>query len=492
MQKILTPQQMYEVDKQSTSKYDIPSVLLMENAASYTFNILKQYIKIENSIAIFSGVGNNGGDGVAIARHLISNGFNPEVYIIGDLDKATNDFKTNLSIIKKSKLKINHISKVDQIEKFDFNHDYIIDSLLGIGIKGDLRTPIKELVQKLNSINSFKISIDVPTGLNALNGLAPEVCFKADITITMFAPKTGHFLNDGKDYTGILKTVSIGSFNELLDEYSNIMHINVLQSYDKLENVSKFDLGRLLVIAGSKTFPGAASLCSNAAIINGTGLVHLLSPNIDSNSLSEVIKHKCKDSKYINDNDIDDLPYELSEFDCTVCGPGIGNKDSHYDLIECILSKDNIKVLDADAIRYIDIKKKYKHQLVITPHTGELANLLDIDRQNIYKNLPQIAIETAKDIECIIVLKGPSTIITDGDDTFIMSSGSSKLATAGSGDVLAGIISSDIARYYKKHKLIDIVSNSVLKHALAAQQIQLDNNYKSIIASDIIKGLKCL
>lgn len=481
---ILTPKEMYSLDSHLINNVGIESKLLMENAAVYTSHKIRELLPLNSNILILCGVGNNGGDGLAIVRHLV-NDYNVSYTLIGDISKQTNDNKYNYDILKGLML--------EKKEKEDIhfnNYDCIIDSLLGIGGKPPLNEELTDIVLKANSSECIRIAIDIPTGLNSETGEAFPTTFKADYTFTMYAEKTGMLLNDGKDYCGKIITLDLGVPQRLISSYSKIQKYNTISLLKRNNNTSKFYYGKCIVIAGSESMSGAAALTCNSAISAGAGLVYLITTNIHYGLYPEIIAYEI--DKYsttiLNYNNINEL---LNKSDSIVIGPGLGKSNEITEMINSIIDKYSDKkiIIDADGISSLECNMVYRQNITITPHLGEFANLIGSNRNDITNNLVTLVKETAKKMNINILLKGPTTIITDGEDVLFVSDGIPEMATAGSGDVLSGILGAQV-----NHNLcptyLQIIANSALAHVNAAKMALISKN--SIIATDIIKGLKCI
>lgn len=484
MKPILKPIEMYELDSYLVKNLGFSSEILMENAASYSSKFIIQNLDHNSNILILCGIGNNGGDGLALVRHL-QNYFKVNYAIIGDKSKFTKDTLKNYNILKS--LGINEI----ELKYLNPNeYDCIIDSILGIGSKLPLRENLSTLIQQLNNCNSIKIAIDIPTGLDAESGIADTNTFKADYTLTMYAGKTGLYLNDGKDFTGKVIILNLGIPDTTILRFSEIIHFKHLKFQIRKHNSSKFDYGKCLVIAGSENMPGAGALTSNAAISSGAGIVYHCTTKLGNSIYPEIITLKLSDysDKIIDNNEFNEI---ASKCNTIVIGPGLGKSDMNKQMIISILNqyKDKIIIIDADGIGSLDNNIKYNNNIVITPHIGEFSNLINRNRIEILSNLPSLVKETAKNMNITILLKGSTTIISDGEEVVFVTNGLPEMATAGSGDVLSGILG---AQLYQNicGKMILNIANAALTHIHAAKLALKEKSH--IIASDIIRGLNCI
>lgn len=455
---VLTPNEVRQADETAINKFNIPSVILMENAARSIAELIKTIPGYDNNfsskIAVFCGVGNNGGDGYALARHLVDLG-DVEVFWIGDSKKMSSETKQNFDILKSLGIRVEHITHSDQISSIDDDYDLIVDALIGVGGTENLKGIVVDLLEKINMMPGIKVAVDVPTGLNALTGQCHPDTFVADYTVTMFAIKTGMVIGDGPEFCGNIVVGRLGAPQTIVDEICNTF---IIEKNDFLANLpsrkrnsSKFDYGKVLVIAGSHKMPGAAALVANSAIKNGAGLVYLFTPKIHSKTLPEIIAFEAQSNQF-GTFSIENLP-EILEFSKKVSvlaiGPGMQINDETEQIVAEIInncSKDIPILLDADAITPNLQKLKLNQNVLLTPHIGEFSRLTGIAREEIIKNPIHYAQQWATKMHCNILLKGPTTIITNGKQTFLNTYGSPVLATAGSGDVLTGIIASFVAQ----------------------------------------------
>lgn len=481
---IFTPNEMYQLDSYIINNVMIPSMLLMEAAAIYSAKFIKAKLDYSSCVLILCGVGNNGGDGLALVRHL-SNIYKVDYSIIGDNNKFSTDAQDNYNILKSLNINETPINQIDWEQ-----YDCIIDSILGIGSNLPLRENISQVINLSNQSNALKIAIDIPTGLDAYTGIADKTTFKADYTLTMYGAKTGLYLNDGKDYSGKVVKLDLGIPNNILDKFSNVYQYKTLKHIIRKNNTSKYDYSRCLVIAGSETMKGAGILASNAAISAGAGLVYFCSTNIGSGIYSEIMTLEISDynDNILNNQEISPI---FNKCNSLIIGPGLGKSKSVKSMINAILNKYPGKqvILDADGISALDSNKSYNHNITITPHLGEFSTLLNLDKSKIVKILPDIVKETAKKMNINILLKGPTTIISDGEEVIFVTSGVPQMATAGSGDVLSGILGSQLPLNICDNPIQNI-ANAALLHIEATKYVLKTKT--NIIASDIIKGIQCV
>jgi hydroxyethylthiazole kinase-like uncharacterized protein yjeF len=485
MQALLTPKDMYDLDAYLIDKIGITEGNLMEGAALSCSNLISEYSKHGSKILIVCGTGNNGGDGLAIAKYL-NNNYNVDFIIFGEKSQFNSLSLKNYDILKN--LNVNEI----ELESIDYSkYDLIIDSILGIGSDGSLKDNLVQIISNINKTSAIKISIDIPTGLNPYNGIVLTTCIKANYTITMYGYKTGLLLNDGKDNCGLISIADLGIPKDIIASYASYSLLDNFEIIKKRNNSSKFDYGKVLIIAGNDEMPGAACLCANSSISAGAGLVYLVSSIRDTNLYSEIISISVDKYKACVDNEkVDNLSF-INNVDAVIVGPGLGKNEVSKGLLENTLLKyDGCNtIIDADGLNYIDYNRTYNKRVILTPHIVEFSRLINISLDEILIDIPKFVKEAAKKMNLNIVLKGPTTVISNGEDVIFVNNGIPEMATAGSGDVLSGIIGSYI-NYDLMDKPIKNIANAVFIHNYAARKAA--ENKSLLIASDIYKALQCI
>lgn len=497
MKHILSVKQVRNSDLKAIRDFGIPSVVLMENAArstsDYLIKILNESKIFNPVIKIFCGSGNNGGDGFALARHLYNNlsDTNIIVYWIGSIDKMSDETETNYFSMNQIGIKSYNISNEEEIELIDFNADIIIDSILGVGGSENLRGLIVPILKKINNIDCFKLAVDVPTGLNSDNGLVDKNAFIADATVTMFAPKKGMYLNNGKKICGDILIADLGAPEKIVKKESDTKILEtedlrkILPYRDSYSN--KFDYGKALIIAGNKNMPGAAAMTANACNKSGAGLTFLNTKNVHSSVSPEIITNEFS-GDYFNIDDIQKFE-DIDKFDVIAIGPGLGNKNETLEFVKKIVGKIGNKiplVIDADALKSFSNEDELNKNIILTPHIGEFANLIGKNREEIYHNVHEIVKETAKKMNCIIHLKYHPSITTDGNNSYWQINSNAGLASGGSGDTLTGIISALIAQ---KVEPLEAVALSAFIHQLAADISTEQIGEEALTTNDILNSL---
>jgi NAD(P)H-hydrate epimerase len=495
--------QIKELDEYAINKAGIPGLLLMENASiNIAGTIIEKLssMKLGLKAGIICGKGNNGGDGFAVARHLSNNGFEVTIIALGKPDELSPDGRTNYNILKNqyhTDITIINFSSIKDL-KYLNKCDAVIDAVLGSGAKGSLKEPYLSIIKEINKLNSYKIAIDIPTGLDADKGYG-DLIFKADLTITLSGYKKGLFFNDGSTYSGDIIKKGIGINEKLLENYHTDDYL--IEPEDafvllpiKGKDIYKYSAGKVFTIAGSVKLPGAAVLTSKAVLNIGAGASVLAFPKAGNSliapSLSEVIMESYGVSEeFLIPDVISTLQKRIDWADVIAIGPGLGRSEATQEAVIKII-KDNHSakfVIDADALFALNngIYKKIKlNNSILTPHHAEFARLLGIDIDELKKDLLNFGKQFAMETGGVLVLKGSPTIIFNPDgETFINSSGNPGLAKFGTGDVLTGVIAGLFAQV---KNFEDAAVCGVYLHSLTADLLKEKLTEYSYTAGDII------
>lgn len=475
--KACTKEQMRQIDMEAEKTAGIPSIVLMENAALGCISEL--CTENTESIGIFCGKGNNAGDGFAIARHLAMQGRNVTVYLVCG-ETFSGDCLVNYQIICHMGLEIILLTADKPLESYVRAHDIIIDAIFGTGVRGTITGLAAEIIQIINLRAKYVLSVDVPSGINSNTGEICGVCIRADKTVTFAAYKLGMLLFPASGYTGevVVKNISIP---EYIIERQNI-DINVMDrdTAQKLRpqrtpNSHKGDYGKILVIAGSIGMTGAAYLSAQAALTCGSGIVTLAIPqslnSILEQKLTEVMTLPLADENgHFAKDCVMQLCPVLNTYDAVLFGPGIGRGESIVSILSAVLREAQVPVIiDADGLYALaknkDMLRNCSCSVTITPHSGEMARLAQISTEQTEQSRLDISRAFAEQYGVTVVLKGHHTVVTGcGGKQYINITGNSGMATAGSGDVLGGIIASLNGR---KMEEVSAAALGVYLHGLA-------------------------
>ncbi len=502
---LYSTKQIRKVDDYAINKLGLPGMVLMENASREIFeNIVTNFHF--NSIGMVCGNGNNGGDGFTVARHFVNEGYKVVVIYLGPVDKMSPDCRMNYTVLKKmepthknlSTLKYRSINNLNKVK----NCNLICDALLGSGAKGKLREPYLSIIKTLNKTKRIKVAIDIPTGLDVDKGFAEDV-FDANMTITLGGYKSGLFFGDGYLHAGQIKKGSIGISECYLESLKTTEYLvepedALLGFPEKKKNIHKYSAGKVLTIAGSESYPGAAVLTSKSAFRVGVGASILAFPqsvrNLIQKKLGEVVVQQYPDeeSGYLLPQNVNDLNERIKWADVVTIGPGIGRDVKTQKAVNLILKSRKFEraVIDADAVFAIR-KNKYKKlnlkNIVLTPHHGEFSDLIGISSKTLQTDILKYGRSFVKSTESYLVLKGAPTIIfTPNGDALINSSGNPALAKFGTGDVLSGMIAGLLAQ---QPNIERAVISAVYIHGLTADLLIKRKTEYSLVASDLINHI---
>ncbi len=424
---------------------------LMENAGRNIAQEAASRIQKESEIAIFCGLGGNGGDGFVAARHLLGSGFKVKVILVGRNRDINHEAALKNWIILKSlheKVPLTEVTDSSNIPKITAN--VVIDALLGTGTKGKLKPPITQIVDYINSLKAFKIAVDVPTGIESDTGEVLGTAVKADLTVTFHKQKTG--LEKAKKYVGELIVKDIGLPVEM-EEFAGPGDV-LLVVKPRVPTSHKGDFGRLLVIGGSQVFSGAPTLVSLAALRTGVDIAYLAAPEKTAFAISSIspdlITIKLEGAN-LNPNNISTLSSYLDAVDAVAMGPGLGLQPETVEFVKICVSMvekaGKPLLLDADGLKaFAKFKRPLKVPFVLTPHAGEYAILTGEKLpENMQERVSEVQ-KTAKSLNATILLKGKVDIICNAKKAKLNFTGNPGMTVGGTGDVLSGIVGALLAQ----------------------------------------------
>ncbi|WKB80584.1 NAD(P)H-hydrate dehydratase [Cellulophaga lytica] len=491
--KIFTGEQIYQADKFTIEKQQITSDELMERVAVQIFNWLHLRLQgAQPKIHLFCGIGNNGGDGLAVARHLKEHGYNIEVYIVNYNEKRTEEFLINLKRLKDRNVWPNFLSTETELPAIG-REDIVVDAIFGIGLN---RTPdnwVASLMMHINNSEAFILAVDVPSGL-FLDKIVenPKAIIHANHILTFQSPKLAFFLPQTGIYCNQWEIIDIGIDPEYLTVtetiYTLISKNEVLQSYIPREKFAhKGTYGHSLIIGGSYGKVGAAILAAKGALNSGSGLVSALLPKCGyvpmQSSMPEIMVQTGANDDLLANFDFDLEPTVIG------VGPGLGKAPQTVEAFGKFLRQNKIPlVIDADALNIIsenrDLLKLIPEDSVLTPHPKELERLIG-KWENDFDKLEKAKLFSIE-LKCILVIKGAHTIVLYQGKGFINTSGNPGMATAGSGDVLTGVITGLIAQGYPK---VVAAIFGVYLHGSAGDLAVEGLGYQSLTASSIVNTI---
>lgn len=449
------------IEKLIISSLKIPALILMENAGrSFTEILLREFPDIkDHQIIIFTGKGNNAGDGFVTARHLCNLKLDVKLVMLSGRKDLSGDAGINFDILKNSKYISEYISVIkyksisDLKGKINFENSLIIDAIFGVGFKGEPDKKTAELIKFINGIENKKIvSADVPSGLSKYDQKSEAV--RADITVTMSIKKFDSLFYCGREFSGKILTADIGISENEFTKY-NLNRIFETEEADVKKlltarkiNSNKYTNGKTLVIAGSKGLTGAAYLSSLSAMRAGSGAVITAVPesvnDILEIKMTEVMTMPLSETEEctLNMNAYEKIREKIIWADCVLIGPGLSKNAETMELVRHIVKNNDANyVIDADGLYAFKdhLRLLMNKNVILTPHFGEFAGMTGMNLTELINSFYYAGKEFAKKYKVTLVLKNSPTVITDGNDFIINPAGKENLATAGSGDVLSGI-----------------------------------------------------
>lgn len=491
----VTAKEMYEIDRCAIEEIGLPGTLLMENAGQSIVREIVPWLALDQRIAILIGSGNNGGDGFVIARQLLSKGYKVDALLIPSKEKIKGDARKHMEWFEASGYTVRPFNDQNDLKKYSV----LIDTMLGIGFKGELRQPYRDIIEACNDHECLKVAIDIPSGISADGGYECKTAFKANITVTLQSPKLSAFSYPEASYYGELIVADIGI---PVKAYKGIPQRKIWGASDvkgtlpiRNPNSHKGNHGKGLIIAGSVEMTGAPVLTARAAHRSGAGLLTAAVPasthSIIASHLVESTFSVWPDSEGGFNGEI---PIDLSSFNGLTIGPGIGRSEGARVLVREVVSETSVPlVIDADGLYHLStclnlLKGNREGPVIVTPHMGEMSRLTGLPISEIEANRFEISKRFAMEFGVYVVLKGPYTLITTPDGKqFVNTTGNSALAKGGSGDVLTGII---LGLVLQSEKVEEALCNAVYIHGKAADQlVETTHSSMDVLASDIIETL---
>jgi len=513
--KIVTAEQMSAIDRFAIDEMGVPGEKLMESAGEKVVEESVRFlsaVKGKKQVTIFAGGGNNGGDAFVAARIFLSEykDITAKLILIVPPSRLKDDALLNYDRLTDqfpdSMVCIELLDELTKLESTIKKSHLIIDGIFGTGFHGRMRDYFGEIISFVNDQNKPVISIDIPSGVNGNTGEVDEVAVRADITVTFGLPKTGIMFGKGVEYTGEIKVVDIGFPQKAIDSVSSnielVLETEIRKNFKprKIDS-NKSNFGHLMILAGSVGLTGAAVLASKAAMRAGCGMVTLGCPK----SLNQIFETRLTEAMTLSlaetENStlhVDSLKTILFTIESRKCngvliGPGLGKHPFTTELVVQLIKNCPCPIIiDADAINAIskyssNILAEADVPIILTPHPGEFSRLIGLSTGQIQSNRLETLCSFTKKYKAVTVLKGKNTLVSQGDsNVYVNHSGNSGLATAGTGDVLAGIIGSFLVQGMTP---IEAACCGVYIHGKTADYVVKHTGERSLIASDLIKFL---
>jgi ADP-dependent NAD(P)H-hydrate dehydratase / NAD(P)H-hydrate epimerase len=483
---VLTPSSSRTIDRTCIEDLGITGADLMTTAARHAVDVVEGLLLQRSAIVIACGGGNNGGDGFAMSHMLCDD---HDVVVVTEADPTTMTEEAR-SHYERSINSVRHVRFDTLPPALLEDADVVIDALIGVGGTASLRDPLPSWLTMLNAASGLHIAVDVPTGLNALTGEVHDRTFRADVTITMEGPKAGFFLGRGPEHVGTIRVVSIGAASDLT---SSCAVAHILEESDvelwlrpRDPRSHKYHFGRVVVIAGSVGMRGAASLTAEAVLRSGAGLCVLAAPFIHHLTPREVMTEQLEAnaSGGISATSRSGLERQLERATVVVVGPGIGTDGETLSLLRDIvnvLDPSIPVVIDADGLRIVPELDRDMSAVVLTPHEGEYRQLVAA-----VTSAAASPTELARELGCTIHRKGSPSVTTDGTTNVWSVERNSGLATAGTGDVLTGIVGGLLAQGLSPLRATAVAA---FLHARAGKVAARRTSERYMTASDVIVAL---
>ncbi len=506
--KILTSAQMKEIDRKAIEEIGILGPILMENAGLQVVkNILERFPRVNREkMVIVAGKGNNGGDGLVVARHLFIQGGDPEVLLLASKKEVRGDAAVNLNIAERMGVKIREVKSERDwgLEKKKVTGAaLLVDAIFGTGLEKPAGGLFQRVIEDINRTRAFKVAVDIPSGLSSDTYQLIGPCVRADLTVALAAPKIAHVFPPAEEWIGDLVVADISIPPFLFDQSHlklELVEKKTVQPYfgKRKRDAHKGTYGHLFVISGSLGKTGAAVMAGKAALRMGAGLVTVGTPAsclpIVARSMMELMTEPLRETreKTLSRDALSSILTLLEDKDAILIGPGISTHPSTAELICSLLPRLKLPaVIDADGLNILASRVELLETLtmpaVLTPHPGEFARLLGLSTKEVVERKLELVPRFAEKYSVYLVLKGYRTLTASPDGrVYVNPTGNPGMASAGSGDVLSGMIASMIIQ---EENLLDAVLAAVYVHGLSGDLAAARLGEKPMTAGDIIRCL---
>jgi len=502
--RVLNASQMREADRRAIREIGIPSIVLMENAGHQVVAALEAHYPdlADRRVTVLSGRGNNGGDGFVVARILRQRGIDVSVFVTGSLDEVRGDARINLGILGHLGLPVIpvHDAQAWELHQSEVAHaDIVVDAMFGTGLGSALSGLLETIVADVNAMDLPVVSVDLPSGMSADTQTLIGTCIDASITVTLAAPKLPLVLPPAELRVGKLVVADIGIPLDVIETIDG-PRIELLTREEVRElvqprapNAHKGSFGHVLIVAGSRGKTGAAHLAAEGALRSGAGLVTVATPRSCQATVAAL------GAEYMTEG-LDESPAGtvtggalervLSlEKDVIAIGPGLGAGEGPSALVHALLERSQVPlVIDADALNAFAgdphrIAGRDDLDVIVTPHPGEMARLLDVRPEEVQANRLDVARRLAASQRLYVVLKGHRTIVATPDGkAFINPTGNPGMATGGTGDVLTGMVAAWLGQLSDPEAACKL---AVYLHGAAGDLAEADEGEVSMTAADL-------
>lgn len=505
---VVTAQEMRELDRKTIEEVGISGLMLMENAGRQVAERAARMLEERGGrvVAILAGKGNNGGDGLVAARHLFNKGYEVRVCLLVDPGHVTGDARVNLEIWRRMGQEVYQADGANGAQRVKvalLGTDVVVDAIYGTGFRGRPPAEVGRIMEVVNRSGKPVVAVDVPSGVEASSGRVAGPAIRAACTVTFGLPKLGLYLLPGARYAGEIHVADISIPRSVVTAASIRRHVltkELVASWLTPRDLEahKGNFGRVLVIGGSRTMIGAACLAAYAALRTGAGLVYLAVPEgmqrVAAAKLDEVITIPLPETTggSLSREARVALEEHLGRADVVALGPGLSTHEETVALVrELVREVACPLVLDADGLNALagatEVLARRAAPTVLTPHPGEMARLLDCSTAEVQADRLATAEKAAAAWNAVVLLKGARTIVTGpGGETYINPTGNPGMATAGSGDVLTGIIAALIAQGLPP---LQAAAAGAFLHGRAGDLAAAEKGFPALVAGDITAAL---
>lgn len=479
---------MQKADAYTIEKIGIPSIVLMEHAACKTIEVLESEQVDCSSVLIVCGSGNNGGDGFAIARLLRKKGSKVTVFFAGNANSMSEECRIQAKIVKNMEIPI--VTEMPEEE-----YTVVLDAIFGVGLNREVVGRYRKILGQLNKKKGKKIAVDIPSGIHAEDGKVLGKAFCADLTVSFQCEKLGTVLFPGKEYAGKVIPVDIGIDCSFMKEQREICYTLEREDIPRLlperkANSHKGTYGKVLMLTGSEGMAGAAFLSAKAAYRSGAGLVRIYTPESNREILQQLLPEAIISS--YTDYEENELESLLNWADVVCVGCGLGQSDCSRAILKATMQFCRVPcVIDADGINLLseccEMLEKASMPVVLTPHMKEMAGLIKCTVSELQEQRLDKLRDFTEQYPVVCALKDSRTIVAERERSFyVNTAGNQGMAKAGSGDVLAGVITGLLAGHLDSYEAAVL---GVYLHACGGDLAKEQLGSYSILAEDLIDGL---
>ena len=495
MRYVLTADQMRRADQRMIKGMQVPSLVLMERAAFQCVEVMKEEKLDLSEPLIVCGSGNNGGDGFAIVRMLFEEGYMPDVILVGNYDHRSEETVTQMQILENLGISVGNSLPHKE-------YSVIIDAVFGIGLSRRIEGRYAQVIEEMNAMHGYKVAVDIPSGIRADDGAVLGSAFRANLTVTFAYPKIGQIQHPGCDYTGRLFVRQIGITEPEFFKEESICRMmekkDVVPAMPKrAEDSNKGTYGKVLMITGSKGMSGAAYLSARAAYLCGAGLVRIYTEESNRQILQQLLPEAVMTTYQENaEEPFEELSGLLEWADVICVGCGLGTGVLSGQLFAKVLEENkNPGVIDADGLNLLadfgmhgrKMLKESGADYVLTPHMKEMSRLTGMTVQELKENRIEHLRRYTEETETVCVLKDSRTLTAAPDGQLSLNtSGNAAMAKAGSGDVLAGMITGLLAQ---NKAPADAAELGVYLHGLCGDTARKEHGAYSVLAGHLLDAI---